>query len=113
MPRKPLSPETRRLYEKVVATLPGDVERAGKVAPYAIVNGEMLCFLTKWGELALRLPLKDRNRFKKKYGLPKRCVIGGIEQKEYVHVPDALLAGTAELAKWFAIGHAWALKSKS
>jgi hypothetical protein len=39
-------------------------------------------------------------------------VIGGIEQKEYVRIPDALLADTAELAKWFAIGHAWALKSK-
>src|SRR5579859_6519824 len=94
------------LYEKLVATQPG-VERKGATVPYTAVNGNMLSYLSKAGVLALRLPEEMREAFLKKYKA-RLCVQYGIVQKEYVEVPDALLAKTAELKPFFAASFAYA-----
>jgi hypothetical protein len=86
-------------YEKLVATNP-NVERKGATVPYTSLNGHMFSYLSKGGKLALRLPAVEREAFLKKY-TAKLCEAYGIVQKEYVEVPDSLLASTRELKKYF------------
>src|SRR5258706_11412548 len=85
------------LYEKLVATNP-KVERKGATVPYTSLNGHMFSYLSKEGQLALRLPDGEREAFLKKYKT-KLCQAYGIVQPEHVVVPDALLASTRELQK--------------
>jgi hypothetical protein len=105
-------PDPLTLYEKLVATLPG-VDRKGDTIPYTSVNGHMFSNLTKAGKLALRLPEDVRTAFLAKYKTTLSEEYG-IVRKEYVVVPDALLAKTAELAPYFANSYAWvkAMKPK-
>jgi TfoX/Sxy family transcriptional regulator of competence genes len=87
------------LYDKLVATNP-DVERKGAMMPYTSVNGNMFSYLSKEGKLALRLPADMREEFLKKYKA-RLCEAYGVVQKEYVEVPDSVLASTRELKKYF------------
>jgi TfoX/Sxy family transcriptional regulator of competence genes len=87
------------LYEKLVATNPS-VERKGATVPYTSLNGHMFSYLSKEGNLALRLPAGEREAFLKKYKT-KLCQAYGVVQPEYVEVPDSLLASTRELKKFF------------
>jgi TfoX/Sxy family transcriptional regulator of competence genes len=97
-------------YEKLVATNP-KLERKGATMPYTSVNGHMFSFLTKTGRLALRLPEQDREAFLKKYDT-KLCEQNGTVLKEYVEVPDALLAKTTELKKFFERSYAYVASLK-
>ena len=92
-------PDKLELYEKLVATNP-NVERKGATVPYTSLNGHMFSYLSKEGKLALRLPAPERESFLKKYKA-KLCEAYGIVQKEYVEVPESLLASTRELKKYF------------
>ena len=87
------------LYERLVATNP-HVERKGATMPYTSLNGNMFSFLMKSGRVGLRLPEAEREAFIKKYKT-KLVEQYGIVQKEYVEVPDALLAKTTELKRYF------------
>ena len=87
------------LYEKLVATNPS-VERRGATVPYTSLNGHMFSYLSKDGKLALRLPEGEREAFLKKYKT-RLCQAYGVVQPEYVEVPDALLASTRELKRFF------------
>jgi hypothetical protein len=93
------------LYEKLVATNP-KVERKGAAIPFTSLNGHMFSYLGKTGELALRLPAGVREAFLKKYKA-SLCWQYGIVQEEYVAVPDALLAKTPELKKYFDLSYAY------
>ncbi len=101
------------LYEKLIATNP-KVERKGDTMPYTSLNGHMFSYLTKAGELALRLPEGKREAFLKKYKT-KLCEAYGVVQKEYVIVPDALLQETEELKGSFDQSYAYvsSLKPKA
>lgn len=101
------------LYDKLVATNP-KVERKGATVPYTSLNGHMFSYLSKDGKLALRLPDEAREAFLKKYKA-KLCEAYGRVQPEYVEVPDALLAATAELKKYFSISYEYvnSLKPKA
>ncbi len=100
-----LSSKQLEHYERLVATNP-NVERKGDTVPYTSLNGHMFSYLSKEGKLALRLPRAEREAFLKKYktGL---CEFYGKVQPEYVVVPDALLASTAELRKHFESSYAY------
>jgi hypothetical protein len=89
------------------------VERKGDKIPYTSVNGHMFSNLTKAGTVSLRLPEDLRAAFLAKYKA-KLAVEYGIVRKEYVEVPPALLAKTAELEPYFAKSYAWvkAMKPK-
>jgi hypothetical protein len=91
--------EKLALYEKLVATHPS-AELKGATVPYTSLNGHMFSYLSKEGKLALRLPPVERAAFLKKYDA-KLCTAYGVVQPEYVEVPDALLASTRELKKFF------------
>ncbi len=105
-------PDSLELYEKLVATNPA-VTRKGATVPYTSLNGHMFSYLSKEGKLELRLPPEEREAFLKKYNA-KLCVAYGVVQKEYVEVPDTLLAKTKELKKYFDFSYAWvgAMKPK-
>jgi hypothetical protein len=92
-------------YERLVATQPG-LERKGATVPYTSLNGHMFSFLSGSGALALRLPPIDRAAFLERYTTTLHEAYGTV-MKEYVTVPDALLADTEQLAPWFAASHAY------
>jgi hypothetical protein len=100
------------LYEKLVATNPR-IERKGATLPYTAVNGHMFSLLTKDGTLVLRLSAADREAFLKGYKTPAVTLYGAV-MKEYVEIPDALLARTASLKKFFdaSYRHVSGLKPK-
>jgi hypothetical protein len=100
------------LYEKVVATIPR-VERKGASIPYTSLNGHMFSYLSKEGQMALRLPIDERELFLKKYKT-KLCEAYGVVQPEYVVVPDSLLSKTSELKHFFHISYEYvgSLKAK-
>jgi hypothetical protein len=104
---------TLELYEKLVATNP-DVERRGATMPYTSLNGHMFSFMSKEGEVALRLPEEEREGFIKKYKTRLSEQHGAV-LKEYVVVPEALLKKTGELKKYFDLSyaHVGALKPKA
>jgi hypothetical protein len=106
-------PDKVALYEKLVATNPG-VKRKGAAFPYTAVNGNMFSIVGKDGVVCLRLPDKAREAFVARYKT-KPVVMYGAVMKEYVAVPDALLANTMQLARYFAASFAYAesLKAKS
>jgi len=91
------------LYEKLVATNP-KVERLGATVPYTSLNGHMF-------KLELRLPEGEREAFLKKYKAKLTEAYGRV-QPEYVEVPDALLASTRELKKYFDASYAYVASLK-
>lgn len=108
-----LHPDKLVLYEKLVATKPA-VDLKGTAVRYTSINGHMSSYLTKEGKLALRLAPPDIEAFLKKYRA-KLCEAYGVVQKEYVEVPEALLAKTSELKKYFedSVAYVSSLKPKS
>jgi hypothetical protein len=98
------------LYEKLVGTYPG-IERKGATHPYTSVSGHMFSCLHPPGSLAVRLPEEEREKFLKRYKTTLFESYGAV-QKEYVTVPDSLLAKTEELQKYFALGFEYARSLK-
>ena len=101
MPKGASSPHQDKvaLIEALTPTNP-KVELKGDAMPYTSVNGHMFSVLSKDGTFALRLSEPDRAAFVAKYKT-EPVVLYGALMKEYVDVPDALLAKTAELKKYF------------
>lgn len=96
-----IADETLDLYEQLIATRPG-AERKGRTMPYTSSNGHMFSFLTPDGTLALRLPDADRAAFLDKYETTLVEQHGHV-MKEYVAVPDSLLARIGELEPYFEL----------
>ena len=107
MPTKKQSVPSRNvsLYDKLIATIP-EVERKGDANPYTSLNGNMFTLLHE-GKLAIRLPVDGREKFLKKYKTTLYEAYGTV-MKEYVAVPDTLLAKTAELKKFVQMSYAYA-----
>src|SRR5262249_29850076 len=105
--------EKLAFYERLVATNPS-VERKGAAMPYTSLNGHMFSFMTAEGALALRLPDGEREKFLAKYD-SVLCEQHGAVLKEYVVVPDTLLAKTRELKKYFdlSLDYVGGLKPKA
>ena len=90
-------------YEKLLATHP-KIERKGDAHPYTSLNGHMFTYLDQTGVMGLRLPKDEVEAFLKKY---KTTLFKsyGVIKKDYVTVPDALLANTKELKKYLEISY--------
>lgn len=89
------------LYVEIIGLMSG-VERKGDTLPYTSLNGHMFSVLHKDGSVALRLPTAEREAFLRKYKTTLSSQYGTV-QPEYVVVPDALLAKTKELHRFFEI----------
>lgn len=103
--KKAASDANVTLYEQLIATLPG-IERKGDANPYTSLNGNMFTLLHQ-SRLAIRLPGDEREKFLKKYKTSLFEAYGTV-MKEYVAVPDDLLANTKELKKYLAMSFAYA-----
>ena len=99
------------LYDKLIAALP-EIERKGAANPYTSLNGNMFTLLHE-GNLAIRLPQHEREKFLKKYKTSLYVAYGAV-MREYVAVPDSLLAKTSELKKYVEMSYEYTktLKSK-
>jgi hypothetical protein len=107
-----IAAERLEQYDRLIATKPG-VERKGATIPYTSVNGHMFSYLSAPGTLALRLPPAERADFLERYSTTLHEAYG-IVQKEYVTVPDGLLADVGQLGPYFVASYAYvaALKPK-
>jgi hypothetical protein len=99
-------PEKVRLYEALIATLPG-VERKGAALPYTALNGNMFTILSRKGVMGMRLSKDDREAFLKDHGASLYADYGTV-MPEYVAVPDDLLADTARMTVYVAASLAYA-----
>jgi hypothetical protein len=95
--------EKTALYEKLIATHP-KIEVKGAVNAYTSVNGHMFSLLRPQGEMALRLPADEREKFLQKYKTKLYEAYGAV-MSEYVAVPDGLLQKTGEIKKYLAISY--------
>lgn len=91
------------LYEKLISTMPA-IDRKGAVHPYTSLNGHMFSYLDQTGTMGLRLPKEEVDAFLKKY---KTSLFEsyGVVKKDYVTVPDSLLAKTEELKRYLKISY--------
>jgi hypothetical protein len=96
------------LYDRFLATEPG-IERKGATLPYTSANGKMFTYLSPTGDLRLRLPDEDRAAFMKKYRT-KPVIQSGVVMKDWVGVPSALFARTAELKPYLAMSRGYAAR---
>jgi hypothetical protein len=90
-------------YDRAIATLPA-IARKGATVPYTSLNGHMFSFLTAAGSLVMRLPAGQREAFLERYDT-KLHEASGTVLKDWVAVPDALLADTTALAPHFRASH--------
>jgi hypothetical protein len=93
------------LYDKLLATNP-NVQRKGDTMPYTSLNGNMFSLFTKENRLTLRLPKGEREAFLTRFKTTLSEQYGHV-QPEYVVVPDALLAKTPELKRYFDMSYAY------
>ena len=103
----------RGSYERLTSTIPG-VECKGDANPYTSVNGHMFSYLHPSGSMALRLPSPEREAFLREFATTLFQAYG-VVQKEYVAVPDKLLANTTHLQAFFELSYRYAsaLRPKS
>ena len=94
------------LYIALINTHPDIELKGGKKLPYTSHNGHMFTFLTKEGKVGLRLGTEDRGAFIQQYDTKLSEQYGAV-MKEYVEVPDALLANMDELQPYLAMSFAY------
>jgi hypothetical protein len=89
-------------YETLLSTT--NIKRKGDVHPYTSLNGHMFTYLDQTGVMGLRLPKEEVEKFLKKYDTTLFKSYGVIK-KDYVTVPDKLLANTKELKKYLEVSY--------
>ncbi|MEM8770142.1 MAG: hypothetical protein AAGD92_00710 [Pseudomonadota bacterium] len=106
-------PAVLSAYRKMLAAVPG-VEWKGAARPYTSLNGNMYSAISKADIIGLRLSAADREIFLEKYGNGLYEPFPGFFQKEYVAIPEKLLANTRTLRSWFrkSYEHVASLKPK-
>jgi len=104
--------EKLALYDTLIKTHP-EIERKGVSMPYTSLNGNMFTYLSPDGILGIRLAENAREDFLQKYKTTLYKSYG-TTLKEYVTVPDQLMANTDELKQYFdmSISYVKTLKSK-
>lgn len=110
-PKKKAPSGNEALYDQLIATIP-EIQRKGDANPYTSLNGNMFTLLHQQ-RLAIRLPEAAREKFLKKYKTTLFEAYGTV-MKEYVAVPDSLIAKTKELQPYLSVSYEYAktLKTK-
>lgn len=98
-------PEKLERYAELVAGLEG-VSLKGAANPYTSRNGYMTSFLDKTGAVSIRLDEESRGEFIERYDAQLSVQYGSV-MKEFVVVPDDLLASDDEISVWFARSWDW------
>lgn len=86
----------------------------GKANPYTSMNGNMFSFLSKEGDICLRLSNDDQAAFWNAHGGDPVTQYGSV-MKGYVALPQAVLDDEGTSALWFTrcLEHAKALPAKA
>ncbi|WP_420601541.1 TfoX/Sxy family protein [Flagellimonas sp.] len=92
-----------KIYDEVVATNP-NFERKGKTMPYTSANGYMFSLISKDDELGIRLSKEATIEFDKAFGA-KPFKSHGATMREYVLIPESLLADQETLGKYLQKGY--------
>jgi hypothetical protein len=93
------------LYERLVAAVDGAELKSNFGSAYTAVNGNMYSMISKYGVLGIRLPADDRAAFLEAFNTTIfRADPSWPPAKEYVSVPDALLADTETLRPYLQRG---------
>lgn len=105
-------PKPLENYNTLIQNHP-EIERKGKTTPYTSINGHMFSFLSKEGEMGLRLSVEDKMTFISEHDTELMEQHGRI-MKEYVRVPNSLLENTAGLSVYLkkSLDYASSLKPK-
>ena len=103
--------EVIKQYKRLLARHPEIEPKGRKKLPNTSVNGHMFSFVSKAGKVALRLGAAEREDFIEKYDT-ELARNYGVVMKEYVEVPDALLADLDALAPYLAQSYEYALTLK-
>lgn len=113
MSKQHVPEDKRALYQTLVDNHPQIELKGSTKLPYTSLNGNMFSQMTKAGKLGLRLAQADRETFIETYNTGLLTNYGTV-MKEYVEVPDELLANTSELAPYLAKSYDYAktLKAK-
>jgi TfoX/Sxy family transcriptional regulator of competence genes len=86
------------LYERLLASVEGVELKSNFGSAYAAVNGNMYSMISKHGIVGIRLPEPDRSEFLAEFGADLfRGDPAWPPAREYVAVPDDLLADTDTL----------------
>jgi hypothetical protein len=86
------------LYQRLIEAVEGVDAKSNFGSAYTAVNGNMYSMISKHGVVGIRLPEPDRSEFLEAHGAELfRGDPAWPPAKEYVAVPDALLADTEVL----------------
>ena len=102
-PKIEIPQEKIAFYDRLIATNP-EIERKGVTNPYTSYNGHMFTHLGKTGTCGIRLPKEARKAFLEKYNTTLYESHGAV-MKEYVAVPDELLADTEQLKTYLDLSY--------
>jgi len=103
---KPKAPADKlALYGAVIAAHP-KVARKGAANVYTSLNGHMFSFMDETGTLSLRLPSDAREQFLLAHNT-KLSFQHNTVMKEYVLVPDAILADFPKISAYFSESYAY------
>ena len=103
MSKTPVSKEKKDLYDRLLATHP-DIQRKGKNLLYTSVNGHMFTVFSTDAKLGIRLPEASREAFLEEFDTTLLKSYGHV-MKEYVCVPDDLLADTETLEPYLQMSY--------
>ena len=95
--------EKLTLFKALIDTHP-EIELRGKTSPYTSVHGHMFSILDKEGNLGLRLPKEERGKFLDQHKTKLHEAYGKV-MKEYVRVPEKLLADTKAMKPYLYISY--------
>ena len=99
-------PEALEAYTSAVEASRSGAEVKGAKNPYTSRNGHMFSFLTAEGTMALRLSEEMTEEFRSSYESGD-VIQYNSTMRGYSSVPDALLASTGTLARWFDRSWDW------
>jgi hypothetical protein len=114
-PNKPSSipPKQLRLYQKLLTSILKIEPKENFGAAYTAINGNMYSMISKYGVIGLRLPKRERDEFLAKYNADIfRADPAWPPNKEYVAIPDALLADLTTLRPYLSASFEYAKSLK-
>jgi TfoX/Sxy family transcriptional regulator of competence genes len=102
-----------RLYERLIEEVAGVEAKSNFGSGYTAVNGNMYSMISKHGVVGIRLPEPDRSEFISRHNTEIfRADPAWPPAKEYVAVPDSLLAHTDALVPYLQRSYEYALTLK-
>ena len=97
-------------YEKLIHTVP-EIEIKGASTRYTSLNGNMFSFISKDGDIGLRLSEADRATFIEKFETELQVQHGRV-MKEYVAVPESFFKNSKAIKKWMTQSYEYAKSLK-